>query len=127
MRGLALHANLAGARFLGVVRTAPAYRLHSISDVHPGMYRVQARGVSVEGELYDVPIDTLARVEAGEPPNLYRGPVELQDGRWVYGILYPQDLAAKHRDISEFGGWRGYLLARHDPAGGGIEPRRRRR
>ena len=50
MRGLALHANLAGAEFLEACRTAPRYRLYSIGDVHPGMFEVAEGGVSVEGE-----------------------------------------------------------------------------
>jgi len=85
------------------------YRIHSIGDVHPGMYEVGAGGVSVEGELYDVPDEVWARVEAGEPPGLYRGPVKLADGRVVPAILYPRELAEGHHlDISDFGGWRRY-------------------
>jgi adenine/guanine/hypoxanthine permease len=109
MRGLGLHANLAGAEFLEACRTAPRYRLYSIGDVHPGMFEVAHDGVSVEGELYRVPEDMLQRVEAGEPPGLYRGVVHLSDGRQVQGILYPQQLAEEqHNDISRFGGWREY-------------------
>ena len=109
MRGLELERNLAGAEFLGAVRTAPIYRLYSIDDVHPGMFQVIEGGVSVAGELYRVPPDVLARVEAGEPSNLYRGPVLLEDGRLVQGILYPRELAeGRHRDISEYGDWRAY-------------------
>jgi len=112
MRGLALHGNLEGATFLEATSTAPVYRLHSIGDVHPGMYEVGAGGVSVEGELYDVPDEVWARVEAGEPPGLYRGPVKLADGRVVPGILYPRELAEGHHpDISDFGGWRRYRAA----------------
>jgi len=112
MRGLGLHGNLDGATFLEATRTAPVYRIHSINDVHPGMYEVGAGGVSVEGELYDVPDEVWARVEAGEPPGLYRGPVKLADGRVVPGILYPRELAeGHHRDISDFGGWRRYRAA----------------
>lgn len=109
MRGLALNRNLDGATFIGEFRTAPAYRIHSIGDVHPGMYRIDQGGISVPGELYEVPDEVLERVEAGEPPNLYRGPVELEDGRIVPGILYPRELAEGHYpDISAFGGWRAY-------------------
>ena len=43
MRGLELHGNLAGAELLEETRTAPAYRVHSIGDVHPGMYRARRR------------------------------------------------------------------------------------
>jgi gamma-glutamylcyclotransferase (GGCT)/AIG2-like uncharacterized protein YtfP len=113
MRGLKLHRNLEGAEFLGEVRTAPVYRLHSIDDVHPGMFEVREGGVSVAGELYLVPDEVWQRVEAGEPPNLYCGPVRLADGRTVQGILYPQALAeGRHPDISEFADWRAYMASK---------------
>lgn len=110
MRGLGLHHNLAGAEFLGEFETAPVYRIHSIGDVHPGMYEVEAGGIAVKGELYRMSEEIWKRVEAGEPPDLYCGPVKLVDGRTVNGILYPRALAeGKHKDISEFGDWRAYL------------------
>jgi gamma-glutamylcyclotransferase (GGCT)/AIG2-like uncharacterized protein YtfP len=109
MRGLKLHPNLDGATFLEAPRTAPNYRIYSIGDVHPGMFEVEDGGVSVEGELYRVPDEVWRRVEAGEPPGLYRGPVKLADGRVVPGILYPREMAeGHHRDISSYGGWRRY-------------------
>lgn len=113
MRGLKLNANLDGATFLGEFRTAPRYRIFSINDIHPGMYEASEGGISVPGELYDLPDEVWARVEAGEPPNLYRGPVELEDGRIVPGILFPREVieAAGHREISAFGGWREYWAA----------------
>ncbi len=113
MRGLALHANLDGAEFLGQARMAPRYRLYSIADVHPGMFEVEHGGVSVAGEIYRVSEPVWTRLEAGEPPGLYRGPVQLMDGRDLDGILYPRELAEGiHRDISEFGDWRAYMMAR---------------
>ena len=119
MRGLKLHANLDGAEFLGEFRTAPRYRLFSIGDVHPGMFEVGPGedGVSVAGELSQVPDDVWARVEAGEPPGLYRGRVTLEDGREVWGILFPRKLAeGKHREITEFGDWRAYWASREGDA-----------
>ena len=113
MRGLELHANLAGADFLGEFRTAPRYRLHSIDDRHPGMYEVPSGGISVRGELYRLPDEVWQRVASGEPPDLYKGPVQLEDGQLVDGILYPRRLAeGRHPDISEYGGWREYRAAR---------------
>lgn len=110
MRGLKLNPNLDGATFLGAFRTAPKYRIFSIGDVHPGMFEVGEgeAGISVPGELYDLPDEVWERVEAGEPPGLYRGPVELEDGRVVPGILFPREMTAGHREITEFGGWREY-------------------
>ncbi len=114
MRGLKLNANLEGATFLGAFLTAPKYRIFSINDIHPGMFEVETGGISVPGELYDLPDEVWEKVEAGEPPNLYRGPVELEDGRVVPGILFPRDVieAAGHREITSFGGWREYWAAR---------------
>jgi len=115
MRGLALHPNLAGAEFLGEFETAPCYRIYSIGDCHPGMFELEEGedgGVSVPGEMYRMPDDVWARVEAGEPPHLYKGPVKLSDGRTVDGILFPREHAeGHHRDISEYGGWRAYWAA----------------
>jgi gamma-glutamylcyclotransferase (GGCT)/AIG2-like uncharacterized protein YtfP len=116
MRGLALEENLAQAQFLGEVRTAPIYRLYSIWDRHPGMFEVPEGGVSVKGELYRVTEETWRRVEAGEPPGLYKGTVILEDGRRVCGILYPRELAeGRHRDISSYGCWRTYIAAQGVP------------
>jgi gamma-glutamylcyclotransferase (GGCT)/AIG2-like uncharacterized protein YtfP len=114
MRGFALNGNLEGARFLQEARTAGRYRLYSISnDLHPGMFEVDEGGVEVPGELYLVPPGVLRQVEAGEPPNLYRGPIRLGDGREVSGILYPRALAEREgRDISDYGGWRAYMDSR---------------
>jgi gamma-glutamylcyclotransferase (GGCT)/AIG2-like uncharacterized protein YtfP len=110
MRGLQLHRNLAGAEFMGEFRTAPIYRLYSIGDVHPGMFEDAGHGVSVAGEIYRMSEDIWLRVEASEPPGLYRGPVRLTDGRTVDGILYPRALAeGQHKDISQFGSWRSYI------------------
>ena len=112
MRGLALHHNLDGAEFMGAFRTAPNYRLYSIGDVHPGMFEVSAGGVSVAGEIYRMSDEIWRRVEAGEPPHLYRGPVRLSDGRFVDGILFPRALAeGRHKDIYEFGDWRAYVAS----------------
>ena len=112
MRGLKLHHNLDGAEFLGEFRTAPVYCLYSIGGMHPGMFEVESGGVSVAGEMYRMSDEIWSRVEAGEPPNLYRGPIKLADGRIVGGILYPRALAeGRHRDISEFGDWRAYMAS----------------
>ncbi|MBT3306294.1 MAG: hypothetical protein HN377_07390 [Alphaproteobacteria bacterium] len=109
MRGLALHHNLEGAVFIGEFNTAPVYRLYSIDDVHPGMFEVDTGGVSVAGEVFEMSDETWARVEAGEPPDLYCGPVKLEDDAILDGILFPRATAEnQHKDISEYGGWRAY-------------------
>lgn len=119
MRGLKLHDNLKGATFVSVARTASNYRMHSIGDRHPGMYRVDVGGYSITGELYRVPPSVRAFVEANEPPDLYVGEIELNDGRRVAGVLYPRELAeGRHPDISTFGDWRRYMAMK---SGVGVE------
>jgi AGZA family xanthine/uracil permease-like MFS transporter len=110
MRGLELHGNLAGAELLEETSTAPRYRVHAIEGVRPGMYRVDddEEGSSISGELYQVSSDVLVRVIEGEPTGLYRGPVELADGRVVPGMLCRRDVAAGHPEITAHGGWRQY-------------------
>ena len=112
MRGLALHHNLDGSNFLGEFHTLPIYRLYSIDDVHPGMFEVEEGGVSVAGEMYRMSDEIWQRVESGEPPNLYCGPVKLDNGSVVNGILFPRDIAeSNHKDISKFGDWRTYIAS----------------
>ena len=75
MRGLKLEANMGDSELIGEFRTEPRYRIHTINDIHPGMYRLEdgeAGGVAVAGELYLVNEETWKTIEAGEPPNLYR-------------------------------------------------------
>jgi len=113
MRGLPLHKNMGDSEYLGEFRTDPCYRLYSIDDIHPGMYRLEegeAGGVAVVGELYRVSDATWQQIAKGEPANLYRGEVKLENGRMVLGILYPRELAeGKQRDISDYGDWRRYV------------------
>ena len=76
------------------------------------MFEVESHGVSVAGEYYEMSDDIWARVEAGEPPHLYCGPVKLEDGRVVDGIMFPKEIAeAQYKDISEYGSWRNYMAA----------------
>ena len=110
MRGLGLHGNLQGAEFVAEMKTAPKYRMHDIGGAHPGMYEVEDDGVAVTGELYMLPLDVLLRVIEGEPAGLYRGAVELEDGRVVPGVLYQEDMAKAHPVIAD-GNWRNHTGA----------------
>ena len=115
MKGLKLNKNLDGAEFMGEFTTEPCYRLFTINDIHPGMFEVAEGGVAVAGEMYRMSDEIWQFVEEGEPPNLYCGPVKLDNGQIVDGILFPQEIAeAHHMDISEFGDWRKYMASKEN-------------
>lgn len=111
MRGEPAHANLTRATYVESVSTAPVYRLWSIDDQFPAMFRDEERGASITGELYEVPDDVWPGIEATEPGGLHCGEVELDDGRMVFGMLGSDSLAGVGCEITEFGGWREYRSA----------------
>jgi hypothetical protein len=120
MRGLELNPNMiaAGASFVREDATAPCYRLWTIDDRHPAMLRVHEGGASVALELWDVPADGLASILRNEPPGLSVGKVLLADGTIVLGVLGEPFLCEGRREITAFGGWRGYIAARARGEGG---------
>lgn len=113
MRGLELNPNLlaVGATFVRDDLTAPVYRIFSINDRHPGMYRVPEGGTAVAVEVWSVPVAGVAEVLAKEPAGLCIGKVKLATGEELLGVLAETILCAGQREISEYGGWRAYRAA----------------
>jgi len=111
MRGLELNGNLqaVGARFLCETRTAPVYRIWSIHDAHPAMLRVKSGGAAVALEIWAVPPEGLVSILLAEPPGLSIGKVQLSDGAEVLGVLGEPILCEGQPEITQYGGWRGYL------------------
>ena len=117
MRGLELNGNLlrAGARFVREARTLPCYRLWSIADRHPAMLRVAEDGAAIALEIWDVPPAGLADILLAEPAGLSIGKLALEDGTEVLGVLGEPWLCETGTEITEYGGWRGYLAASRKP------------
>jgi gamma-glutamylcyclotransferase (GGCT)/AIG2-like uncharacterized protein YtfP len=115
MRGLELNPNLVnvGATFVREDTTEPCYRLWSIDDRHPAMLRTPGEGVAVAVEVWDVPLQGLAKVLQTEPPGLCIGKVKLADGTVVLGVLGEPFMCEGRREITEFGGWRAYTAMLH--------------
>lgn len=113
MRGLELNPNLlaVGATFLREDKTVSAYRLFTINDRHPGMYRVPEGGVAVAVEVWSVPPEGLASILLKEPAGLSIGKVKLASGEETLGVLAEPILCEGQREISEYGGWRAYRRA----------------
>ena len=115
MRGGRVHHTIEAHPFLGAARTAPRYRFFSVRDEFPALWPA-ADGVSVEGELYDVPLDVIrdAFIPA-EPPELELSVVELEDGSSALVVMLRADVHAAGdglKDISGHGGWRAYKEGR---------------
>jgi len=110
MRGLELNPNMlaAGAEFVREDRTEPAYRLFSIGDRHPGMYRVAENGTSVTVEVWRVPAAGVSAILQVEPPGLCIGKVKLASGEETLGVLAEQILCDGQKEITRYGGWRAY-------------------
>lgn len=72
-RGASNHVVLADQTYLGLARTIPGYRLFVVSD-YPGLVRDPTDTCGVQGELWSVTPDALARLDAfeGIPEKLYR-------------------------------------------------------
>ena len=112
MRGGEVHYSIEGLPFLGDALTAPRYRFFSVRDEFPGLWPVDEGGVSIAGELYDVPLDVIRdRFIPAEPPELELGVVELDDGSSALVVVVRANVYASGeglKDISEYGGWRAY-------------------
>jgi gamma-glutamylcyclotransferase (GGCT)/AIG2-like uncharacterized protein YtfP len=112
MRGGNVHHSIEGLPFLGEARTAPRYRFFSVRDEFPGLWPVAEGGVSVSGELYEVPLDVIRdRFIPAEPPELELSVIEMDDGSSAVAVVLRE---VAHRagtgltDISDAGGWRAY-------------------
>ena len=108
MSGLPLNRQITerGGRFLRAVSTAPEYRLYAIGP-RPAMLR-EAPGTAIPGEVWALPTAAIGALLAEVPPPLGFGTVALEDGPCL-GFLAEAVGLAGARDITGFGGWRGWL------------------
>lgn len=103
-----------GARWDGVVRTAPAYRLVALDTMpaKPGLVR-SAGGAQIVGERWLISPAGLGAVLADLPPPMLLGPVELADGTWSVGFGCDAQAAADGRDMTAIGDWLVAVAAGH--------------
>ena len=59
MRGGRVHPSIAHHPFLGEARTAPRYRFYVYEDRFPALWPVADGGVSVPGELIELPLEAV--------------------------------------------------------------------
>jgi len=101
------------ARFVAATATTPDYRLYTLPGTtppKPGLLRVAAgKGSAIAVEVWALPPEPFGRFTAAVPPPQSIGSVRLADGRWVKGFLVEAEAVNGARDISSFGGWRGFV------------------
>ncbi len=116
MSGLALNLQLTerGGFLLETTRTAPQYRFYALPGgppYRPGLVRVDRDGVSIEVEVWALPLENYGAFVAAIPAPLGIGSVALVDGRRVQGFVCEAYAITGAADISAFGGWRRYLAS----------------
>lgn len=116
MAGLPLNGRLVarGGRLLGEAVTAPAYRLFLLDDMiphRPGLVRQRLGGAPIALEVWEIPETAFGGFVAEIPSPLSIGSIDLAGGGRVQGFLCEAAATAAARDISRFGGWRGWLSA----------------
>jgi allophanate hydrolase len=104
---------VAGGRLIDRAATAPHYRLYALPGTKPpkpGLLRVKnGAGAAIEVEVWALSASAFGRFVAAVPPPLSIGTLDLDDGRAVKGFLVEAEAVAGARDISSFGGWRGFV------------------
>ena len=113
MRGGRVRPSIAHHRFLGETATAPRYRFYVYEDRFPALWPVTSGGVSVPGELIELPLAAVRdEFLPMEPPELELGVVELADGAAALAVVLRPDVHGRGSglvDISDYGGWRAYV------------------
>ena len=120
MDGLALNWQFQerAARLVRKTRTAPRYRLHSLTGMRatrPGLVHVGERdGVAIEVEVWEMDAAHLGSFMALVGAPLAIGTVELADGSSERGfVCEPRavGVGSGALDVSSFGGWRAFLAS----------------
>jgi hypothetical protein len=107
-----------GLEFVAEARTAPRYRLYSLEDRWAALVPDDESGISVPGELVELPEERWEEILASEPPGITPGPVELEDGRMVTAALGDPGYLDEHgREITGHGGFAAYLRAAREGGG----------
>jgi allophanate hydrolase len=106
-----------GGRLIGAVRTSPDYALYLLATQppKPGLVRVERGGCAIEAELWELPAVGMASFLAQLPSPMALGRVQLDDGTSRIGFLVEPLAVAGALDISQFQGWRNYLLGAGTP------------
>lgn len=120
LSGMPLNHQLTDLKAQLVVSTTTAarYRLYALpftSPPKPGLKRVATGGVSIAIEVWSLPMQAIGRFLSQVDTPLAIGTIELRDGQWVKGFVCEPYGLEGAEDVSEHGGWRGYITSRNAP------------
>jgi hypothetical protein len=120
MQGLPLNPQLTalGGEFVQATTTSPNYQLFALNGFkppRPGLFRVLENGVAISLEIWELPIENYGKFVASVPSPLGFGTLTLADGSTVQGFLCEAYATQNATDISQLGGWRGYLETLSNP------------
>ncbi len=114
LTGMPLNAELTrcGGVLAHVCRTAGDYRLFVLPETSPPkpglLHEPGFGGPGLEVEVWNLPPAAFGRFVRDIPAPLGIGKVRLDDGREVSGFLCEPYALQGAREITSFGGWRGY-------------------
>jgi len=114
LSGMALNGELKAlnGKLIEATRTALDYKLYALQTTppKPGMLRVEAgKGASIELEIWSLSAAAFGKFVNAIPAPMAIGTVKLADGRNVKGFLVEPEVLGEARDITAYGGWRGYM------------------
>ncbi|MFD2256559.1 allophanate hydrolase [Luteolibacter algae] len=116
LEGMSLNWQLTerGGRLVSKGRTADCYRMYLIPEGNrlperPALIRVNEDGVQIAVEVWSLGIKQFGDFVSKIPAPLGVGKVLLADGREKCGFIAEPRATIGARDLSEFGGWAGYL------------------
>jgi allophanate hydrolase len=115
LSGLPLNHQLTerNARLATTTQTAPKYRFYALPDgKRPGLIKVESDGAAIVCEVWEMPVSQFGSFVAGIPAPLGIGKLVLADGSVVNGFICEGIGVAEAQDITEYGGWRAWLVAR---------------
>ncbi len=119
LSGLPLNGQLTSrrGRLVTSATTSSDYRLYALPGnppQRPGLVRVNKneQGVSIEVEVWELPVCELGGFVANIPAPLGIGTITLANGESLLGFVCEGYAIENTTDISQFGGWRSYLQQR---------------
>lgn len=119
LEGMALNAQLTnrGAHLVSRGNTQDCYRMYLIPaggglPERPALIRVDHGGVQIETETWALSTESFGDFVSNIPSPLGIGKVLLENGKSLPGFIAEPIAAVGARDISEFGGWRGWMAAK---------------